>query len=46
MDPAAPREPAKPREFVFLLVPQFSMIAFAAAIEPLRLANRMARRQL
>ena len=41
-----PREPAKPREFVFLLVPQFSMIAFAAAIEPLRLANRMSRRQL
>lgn len=34
------------REFVFLLVPQFSMIAFAAAIEPLRLANRMSRRAL
>lgn len=36
----------KTREFVFLLVPQFSMIAFAAAIEPLRVANRMARRRL
>ena len=36
----------KPREFVFLLVPQFSLIAFSAAIEPLRVANRMARRQL
>ena len=38
-------EPA-PRRFVFLLVPQFSMIAFAAAIEPLRLANRVAQRRL
>ena len=46
MDPDLPRNDAKPREFVFLLVPQFSMIAFAAAIEPLRLANRMSRRQL
>jgi transcriptional regulator GlxA family with amidase domain len=35
-----------PREFVFLLCPMFSMIAFAAAIEPLRIANRMARRPL
>lgn len=41
-----PREPGQPREFVFLLLPQFSMIAFVAAIEPLRLANRVARRQL
>jgi transcriptional regulator GlxA family with amidase domain len=29
------------RRFVFLLAPNFSMIAFAAAIEPLRLANRL-----
>lgn len=36
----------KPREFVFLLVPQFSMMAFAAAIEPLRQANRMSRREV
>ena len=36
----------KAKEFVFLLVPEFSMIAFAAAIEPLRIANRMARRDL
>jgi transcriptional regulator GlxA family with amidase domain len=36
----------RPREFVFLLCPQFSMIAFAAAIEPLRLANRVSRRPL
>ncbi len=39
-------ESGKAREFVFLLVPEFSMIAFAAAIEPLRIANRMARRPL
>jgi AraC family transcriptional regulator, glycine betaine-responsive activator len=30
----------------FLLVPQFSMIAFTSAIEPLRLANRVAERVL
>lgn len=29
------------REFVFLLLDKFSMIAFSAAIEPLRAANRM-----
>jgi transcriptional regulator GlxA family with amidase domain len=30
-----------PETFGFLLIPQFSMIAFAAAIEPLRLANHV-----
>ena len=39
-------ENEKPREFVFLLAPEFSMMAFAAAIEPLRQANRMSRRNL
>lgn len=39
-------EQEKPKEFVFLLTPQFSMMAFAAAIEPLRQANRMSRREL
>ena len=29
------------RTIVFLLVPNFSMIAFATAIEPLRIANRV-----
>lgn len=29
------------RSFVFLLLPEFTMIAFAMAIEPLRLANRI-----
>ncbi len=31
---------AAPRRFVFLLLENFSLIAFASAIEPLRLANR------
>ncbi|MEM7211203.1 MAG: GlxA family transcriptional regulator [Pseudomonadota bacterium] len=39
-------DPGKPREFVFLLVPQFSMMAFAAEIEPLRQANRMSRKEV
>ncbi len=29
------------RSIVFFLVPNFSMIAFATAIEPLRIANRI-----
>lgn len=33
------------RSVVFFLVPDFSMIAFASAIEPLRLANRMLGRE-
>ena len=39
-------ETVKSREFVFLLTQDFSMMAFAAAIEPLRQANRMSRREL
>ncbi len=35
---ARPRE--LPQRIAFLLVPNFSMIAFTAAVEPLRLANR------
>src|ERR1700751_706520 len=39
--------PAKlPQQIAFLLVPNFSMIAFTAAVEPLRLANRASGRQL
>ena len=34
------------RRFVFFLAPQFSMMAFAATIEPLRIANRLSRREL
>lgn len=32
--------PDKPRRFTFLLLDRFTMMPFAAAIEPLRLANR------
>jgi AraC family transcriptional regulator, glycine betaine-responsive activator len=38
--------PVRPERFAFVLVPNFSMIAFAAALEPLRIANRMADREL
>ena len=36
-----PPEKQLKRSIVFLLVPNFSMIAFATAIEPLRIANRL-----
>lgn len=36
----------RPARFVFLLLEKFTLIAFASAIEPLRLANRMAERPL
>jgi transcriptional regulator GlxA family with amidase domain len=42
--PAASRHaaaPARQRHFVFLLLNQFTFLPFAAAIEPLRIANRM-----
>ncbi len=35
-----------PHSVGFLIVPQFSMLAFASAVEPLRVANRMAGREL
>jgi transcriptional regulator GlxA family with amidase domain len=35
-----------PQTLGFLLVPQFSMMAFVSAIEPLRVANRLAGRDL
>ena len=37
---------ARPERFVFLLLENFTMIAFAGAVEPLRIANRMAGRTL
>ena len=40
----APRE--LPQRIGFLLVPNFSMIAFTSGVEPLRLANRVADRAL
>ncbi|MBZ0127954.1 MAG: GlxA family transcriptional regulator [Rhodobacteraceae bacterium] len=36
----------RPRHFVFLLLKNFSMASFASAIEPLRIANRMAGREI
>jgi AraC family transcriptional regulator, glycine betaine-responsive activator len=41
-----PPAPGRPERFVFLLLENFTLIAFAGAIEPLRLANRMAGRTL
>jgi AraC family transcriptional regulator, glycine betaine-responsive activator len=37
---------AEPLRLAYLLTPQFSMMAFSAAIEPLRAANRISERQL
>lgn len=36
----AAKQPTK-RSFVFFLIPDFTMVAFATALDPLRLANRM-----
>jgi AraC family transcriptional regulator, glycine betaine-responsive activator len=35
---------SRPEKFVFLLLEQFTLLAFAAAVEPLRLANRISGR--
>jgi len=43
--PAAPGKSAEER-IGFLLVPKFSMMAFVSALEPLRVANRLAGRTL
>ncbi|MEC3862206.1 GlxA family transcriptional regulator [Mesobacterium sp. TK19101] len=37
---------AKPRRFVFVLLPKFTLLSFSAAIESLRIANRMANKSL
>jgi len=48
--PASPsargQEDARPQRYFFLLLERFTMISFAAAIEPLRLANRLSGRPL
>lgn len=36
----------KPRRFVFVLLDQFTLLCFSAAVESLRIANRMAGREL
>jgi transcriptional regulator GlxA family with amidase domain len=41
-----PSSTSKPEHFGFLQVPNYSMIAFSSAIEPLRMANRSAGRDL
>ncbi len=38
----ASRDGVTPETMAFFLVPNFSMIAFSSAVEPLRIANRMA----
>lgn len=40
------RETNRPRRFVFLLLDRFTMLSFAGAIEPLRIANRIAGKQI
>jgi transcriptional regulator GlxA family with amidase domain len=39
-------DPGKPIRLGFLLTPEYSMIAFASAIEPLRMANRLSGKRL
>ncbi|MEO0670002.1 MAG: GlxA family transcriptional regulator [Pseudomonadota bacterium] len=39
-------EVVKPKRYVFVLLDNFTMLCFSAAIESLRIANRMAERQL
>jgi transcriptional regulator GlxA family with amidase domain len=43
---ASPGSEAAPKRFVFLLLDRFTMLSFAGAIEPLRIANRMSGRTL
>ncbi|SMC44060.1 GlxA family transcriptional regulator [Primorskyibacter flagellatus] len=38
--------PTKPRHFVFVLLEQFTLLSFAAAMDCLRLANRMSGKEL
>jgi len=38
--------PAKPKRFVFVLLENFTLLSFAAAVDCLRLANRMSGKQL
>ena len=45
-EPTYPGRSRWPRSFGFVLVPEFSMMPFTAAIEPLRVANRMYGREI
>ncbi|MCC6305613.1 MAG: GlxA family transcriptional regulator [Rhodobacteraceae bacterium] len=46
MTELSPRTALAPKRFVFLLLERFTMLAFAGALEPLRIANRVAGRTL
>ena len=37
---------SKPRRFVFVLLPNFTLLSFASALDSLRLANQMAGKEL
>jgi len=37
---------AKPRRFVFLVCPSFTLLAFASALDPLRIANQLSQQPL
>jgi AraC family carnitine catabolism transcriptional activator len=39
-------EPVKTREFAFLALPRFTLLAFSSAIEPLRIANQLTQQPL
>ena len=39
-------DPQKTRWFGFLLLPQFTLLAFSAALDPLRIANQLAQEPL
>ena len=41
-----PHETGKPKRFVFVLLDNFTMLSFASALESLRIANRMADKEL
>lgn len=43
---AAPDETERPHHIAFVLVPNYSLIAFASALEPLRLANHISERNV
>ena len=39
-------ETSKPRRFVFVLLNEFTLLSFSAALESLRIANRLAGKEL
>jgi transcriptional regulator GlxA family with amidase domain len=45
-DARAAEPPAPPRRFAFLLVDGFSLLSLAAAVDPLRMANRLSGRDI